>query len=70
MREFINVIVQLCIIAVLQTVVEAFFDDRKNYMKRIISVLCGGVSLYIVLSYIYYYVYKEIIHIMNSMIYW
>lgn len=68
MKDFLNIIVQLCIIGLVQSVAEVFFDNNKEYMKKLISMLCIGVSFYIVLNYIYAKIMKEIIYIFNIFI--
>ncbi len=66
MNDFLSIIIQLCAIGLIQSIAEAFFDNNKEYMKKLIAILCTGVSFYIVLSYIYAKVMKEIIYIFNS----
>ena len=68
MRDFLNIIIQLCIIGLVQSIAEAFFDNNKEYMKKLIAILCTVVSFYIVLNYIYAKIMKEIIYIFNGFI--
>ena len=68
MEKFFNIIVKLIIISIVQSITESFFDDKKIYMKKLISILCTGVSFYIVLNYIYFYIFKEILYIIKNLL--
>lgn len=68
MKDFLNIILQLCVIGLVQSISEAFFDNNKVYMKKLIAILCTSVSFYIVLNYVYAKIMKEIIYIFNSFI--
>ena len=67
MRDFLYIAMELCAISVIQSLVEAIFEERRGYIK-IMSVLCSVVSFYIVLSYVYTHILSEIMFIFRGFI--
>ena len=61
MREFTMLIAQLFIIALMQTVLELFFDPEKRpHHVRILNIACIIGSLYLLLQFVFEYMLGEI----------
>lgn len=66
MREFLSLLSQLFIIAILQSLVGFFINSEKQtYMLELINIACYLGALYIILQFAYTYVLSQIMTMFN-----
>ena len=59
MREFIVLLGEILLIALLQTIVEGFLEDKKLQL-RIVNTTCVVGSLFLLLQFVYEHILSEI----------
>lgn len=66
MREFLSLLGQLFLIAVLQTIISFFINSEKpTYMIQLVNIACYLGSLYIILQFVYTYVLNQVMNMFN-----
>lgn len=66
MREFLPLLGQLFLIAVLQSIMSFFVNSEKpTYMLQLINIACYLGSLYIILQFVYTYLLSQVMNMFN-----
>lgn len=66
MREFLSLLGQLFLIAVLQSIISFFINSEKQaYMLELINIACYLGSLYIILQFAYTHLLNQVMTIFN-----
>lgn len=66
MEEFIILIVQILIIACIQSVAEIFIDREKSPMQiKLINIACTVGSFYLLVQFVISHIFEELIGIIN-----
>lgn len=66
MREFLSLLGQLFLIAVLQSIMSFFVNSEKpTYMLQLINIACYLGSLYIILQFVYTYLLSQVMNMFN-----
>lgn len=60
MREFLSLLGQLFLIAILQSIISFFINEKQAYMLQLINIACYLGSLYIILQFVYTHLLSQV----------
>lgn len=60
MREFLSLLGQLFLIAILQSIISFFINEKQSYMLQLINIACYLGSLYIILQFVYTHLLSQV----------
>ena len=67
MREFMVLIAELLLIAVIQTIVESVLDTEKREKQiKVVNIACVAVSYVLLFRYVYHHLWGELAVFVNT----